>query len=273
MRALKGVYIVWYRDLLRLWRDKIRIVGAIGLPVLFLIIFGSGLSRTMGELVPGVDFTKFMYPGIIGMTVLMTALMSAVSIVWDREFGFLREVLVAPVNRASVVMGKALGGATVAMIQGTLILFMAPVFGISLSPLFVLKLWGLMLLVAWALGGLGILIASRMRSMEAFQVVMQMLVFPMVFLSGVFFPVGDLPTWLSVIVKVNPASYGVDAIRQLMLGRILPAGEGIPSLVGATPLHLSLFGHVMSIGDDVLVVAGFGVLTVALAMWAFSRQE
>jgi ABC-2 type transport system permease protein len=246
-------------------------VGAIALPILFLIIFGSGLSRTMGMLAPGVDFTKFMYPGIIGMTVLMTSLMSAVSIVWDREFGFLREVLVAPVSRASVVMGKALGGATVAMLQGTIILLLAPIFGIPLSLLFVLKLWGLMLLVAWALGGLGILIASRMRSMEAFQIVMQMLVFPMVFLSGVFFPVGNLPAWLNVIVKINPATYGVDAIRQFMLGRILP--QGIPAVAEMSPLELTLFGHTMSLANDLLVIAGFGVLTVTLAMWSFGRQE
>lgn len=271
MRVLRSVYIIWYRELLRLWRDKIRVVGAIALPLLFLVIFSSGLSRTMGLLAPGIDFTKFMYPGIIGMSVLMTALMSAVSIVWDREFGFLREVLVAPINRASVVMGKALGGATVAMIQGTIILLLAPLFGIPLSPLFVLELWSLMLLVAWSLSGLGILVASRMKSMEAFQIVMQVLVFPMIFLSGVFFPVGNLPAWLNAIVKVNPATYGVDAIRQLMLGRILP--EGSLPLGEMSPLQLTVMGHIMSLADEVMVLVGFGALTLAIAMWAFSRQE
>ena len=126
MNSLRGIYTIWYRDLLRFWRDKMRMVTSLSFPLLFLIVFGSGLSGAMGMLAPGVDFSKFMFPGIIGMTVLMTSFMSGVSVVWDREFGFLREVLVAPISRVAVAAGKTLGGATIALIQGIIILLFAP---------------------------------------------------------------------------------------------------------------------------------------------------
>ncbi len=262
MNSLRGMYTIWYRDLLRVWRDKIRMVTSLAFPLLFLIVFGSGLSGTMGMLAPGVDFSKFMFPGIIAMTVLMTSFTSGVSVVWDREFGFLKEVLVAPVSRVAVAAGKTLGGATVALIQGTLILLFAPIFGVMLSPEILLKLLPVMFLVACALSAMGIFLASRIKSMEAHQAVMQLLMFPMIFLSGVFFPVNNLPPWMNILVKINPATYGVDPIRQLVLGA-----------QPATSLGIIIFGHTMSIGDDLIVVAAFGVVMVILAMWSFSTQE
>ncbi len=152
MNNLRGVYIVWYRDILRFWNDKIRMMGSITFPLLFLFVFGSGLSARMGFLSPGVDFVQFMFPGIIGMTVLMSSFMAGVSVVWDREFGFLKEVLVAPVSRASVAVGKTLGAATVALFQGIFILFLAPLIGVSLSVGTVLALLPLMLLLSVAMG-------------------------------------------------------------------------------------------------------------------------
>ncbi len=237
-------------------------VTSLAFPLLFLIVFGSGLSGTMGMLAPGVDFSKFMFPGIIGMTVLMTSFTSGVSVVWDREFGFLKEVLVAPVSRVAVAAGKTLGGATVALIQGTLILLFAPIFGVMLSPGILLKLLPVMFLVACALSAMGIFLASRIKSMEAHQAVMQLLMFPMIFLSGVFFPVNNLPPWMNVLVKINPATYGVDPIRQLVLGA-----------QPATSLGITVLGHTMSVGDDLIVVAAFGLVMVILAMWSFSTQE
>lgn len=262
MNNLRGIYTIWYRDLLRFWRDKIRMVTALAFPLLFLIVFGSGLSGTMGMLAPGVDFSKFMFPGIIGMTVLMTSFTSGVSVVWDREFGFLKEVLVAPVSRVAVAAGKTLGGATVALIQGTLILLFAPIFGVMLSPGILLKLLPVMFLVACALSAMGIFLASRIKSMEAHQAVMQLLMFPMIFLSGVFFPVNNLPPWMNVLVKINPATYGVDSIRQLVLGA-----------EPATSLGITILGHTTSVGEDLMVVAAFGLVMVVLAMWSFSTQE
>ena len=194
MNNLSGVYTIWYRDILRFWHDKMRMISAITFPLLFLFVFGSGLSARMGSLGPGVDFTQFIFPGVIGMTVLMTSFMAGVSVVWDREFGFLKEVLVAPISRASVVVGKTLGGATVALLQGAIILLFAPLIGVSLSVWTVLALLPLMLLLAVSTGSLGILLATRIRSMEAFQAVTQMLMFPMVFLSGCSSPCrGCLP--------------------------------------------------------------------------------
>ncbi len=262
MKNLRGIFIIWYRDLLRFRRDKLRMVGAITFPLLFLIVFGSGLGGTMGMLAPGVNFVQFIFPGIVGMTVLMTSFTAGVSVVWDREFGFLREVLVAPISRVAVATGKTLGGATIALIQGIVVLLFAPVFGVSIAPLVVLKLLPVMFLVACALSAMGILLASRIKSMEAHQVVMQFLMFPMIFLSGVFFPVNNLPGWMSVLVKINPVTYAVDPFRQLVLG------EQASEL-----FRLTVLGHTMSIADDLLVVAAFGVVMTVLAMWSFNVQE
>jgi len=262
MNHLRAVYTIWYRDILRFWHDKMRLLGAITFPLLFLFVFGSGLSARMGLLGPGVDFTQFIFPGVIGMTVFMTSFMAGVSVVWDREFGFLKEVLVAPISRVSVALGKTLGAATVALLQGVLILLFAPLIGVSLSAWTVLALLPLMLLLAVSTGSLGILLATRIRSMEAFQAVTQMLMFPMVFLSGVFFPLEGLPAWMNILVKLNPATYGIAPIRQVILGT-----------APDSPFGISVLGHTMSLWDNVIVLAVFGVAMILLAMWSFSTQE
>ena len=163
MNNLRGVYTIWYRDILRFWHDKMRMIGSITFPLLFLFVFGSGLSARMGFLAPGIDFAQFMFPGIIGMTLLMSSFMAGVSVVWDREFGFLKEVLVAPISRASVAVGKTLGAATVALLQGMLILLFAPLIGVSLSAWTLLALLPLMFLLAASIGSLGVLLATRIR--------------------------------------------------------------------------------------------------------------
>ncbi len=262
MNNLRGVYIIWYRDMLRFWRDKMRLAGSIILPLLFLFVFGSGLSGMMGVLGPGVNFAQFIFPGIIGMTVLMSSFMAGVSVVWDREFGFLKEVLVAPINRASVAVGKTLGAATVALIQGTIILLFAPLIGVSLSQGTVLVLLPLMFLLAIAVGSFGVLLATRIRTMEAFQAVMQMLLFPMIFLSGVFFPLQGVPAWMSILTKINPATYGIATIRQVILG-------ASPD----SPFSITLLGHTMSLWDNVTVLVVFGATMTLLAMRSFSRQD
>jgi len=262
VKNLRAVYIIWYRDMLRLWHDKIRLVGAIALPLLFLVVFGIGLTSKMGALGPGVNFTQFMFPGIIGMTVLMSSFMSGVSVVWDREFGFLKEVLVAPINRTSVAVGKTLGAATVAMIQGTIVLLFAPLTGVSLSPGTVLMLLPLMFLLAFSMGAFGVLLATRIKTMEAFQAVMPMLTFPMIFLSGVFFPLEGIPSWMSILTKINPATYGIITIRQIALGT-----------TSGTTFGLNLFGHTMSPWNNVGILAAFGAVMILLAMQSFSSQE
>ena len=262
MNNLRGIHTIWYRDILRFWHDKMRLISSITFPLLFLFVFGSGLSTRMGLLGPGIDFAQFMFPGIIGMTVMIGSFMAGMSVVWDREFGFLKEVLVAPISRASVAVGKTLGAATVALFQGILILLFAPLIGVSLSVWTLLALLPLMFLLAASMGSLGVLLATRIRSMEAFQAVTQMLMFPMVFLSGVFFPVQGLPVWMNVLVKLNPATYGITPIRQVMQG-------ASPD----SPFSVSVLGHTMSLWDNVTVMAAFGVAMTLLAMWSFGNQE
>jgi ABC-2 type transport system permease protein len=262
MNHLRGIYTIWYRDLLRFWRDKMRMIGSMTMPLLFLIVFGAGMGSMIGTLGPGIDFAQFMFPGIIGMTVIMSSFMAGVSVVWDREFGFLKEVLVAPISRASVAVGKTFGAATIALFQGTLILVLAPFAGVHLTVWKVLEIWPLMLLMAASMGSFGVLIATRIKRMEAFQVVMQLLMFPMLFLSGVFFPPRGLPVWMDILMKMNPATYGIAPIRQVMLG----ASAG-------SQFTISLFGHAMTVWDNVAAMALFGVAMVLLAIWSFSSQE
>ena len=262
MRNILGIYTIWYRDLLRFWRDKMRLMGSFIFPLLFLVVFGSGLGGRIGQLGDNVNLTQFMFPGIIGMTVLMSSFMAGVSVVWDREFGFLKEVLVAPINRASVAIGKALGAATIATIQGLIILVLAPLLQVPVTFLIVLALIPCMILLSFSMGSLGILLATRIRSMEAFQVVMQLLMFPMAFLSGVFFPLQGLPPWMDVLVKLNPATYGIAPIRQVMLGDL------------STSLYtVNLFGHEMTLWNNLVVIALFGAIMIVVAMWSFSHQE
>jgi ABC-2 type transport system permease protein len=261
-RDLKGIYTIWYRDVLRFTRDRPRIIASLAQPLLFLFVFGSGLSPAMSGLAGGqIDFTSFLFPGVIAMAVLFTAIFSAVSIVWDREFGFLKEVLVAPVSRSAVALGKVASGSTVAMFQGVLILLFAPLIGINLTVSQIVVLLALMLLTAATLTSLGILVAARMHSMEGFQLIMNFLLMPMFFMSGAFFPVeGNIPVWMEWLSQINPMTYGVDPIRQVALR------ESVPQVVIDTlRLH--------PIAVDVVILMGFWLVLLVPAVWLFSRQE
>jgi ABC-2 type transport system permease protein len=260
-RNLKAIYTIWYRDVLRFVRDRARIIASLGQPLLFLFVFGGGLSPAMSGLGGGqLDFTSFLFPGIIAMAVLFTAIFSAVSIVWDREFGFLREVLVAPVSRTAVALGKVAGGSTVAMFQGVIILLLAPLVGVSLSAGQILVLLGLMLLTAATMTSLGILVAARIQSMEGFQLIMNFLLMPMFFLSGAFFPLQGVPVWMDWLARIDPMTYGVDPIRQVTLRGDVPA-----TVLNALRLH--------PIAVDVAIMAAFWLALLAPAIWLFGRQE
>jgi ABC-2 type transport system permease protein len=260
---LRGAYIIWYRDLLRFWRDRARLITSFAMPFLFLVIFATGIASVFeqdGD--GGFDYINFVYPGIIGMVVLFTSIMTGVSVVWDREFGFLKEVLVAPISRTSVAIGKALGGATIATIQGTLMLVFIPFADVSLSVGGAFLLIALMFVFALSLTSMGLLIASRIRSMEAFQVVVQMILFPLFFVSTAMFPTMALPPWLGTAVKFNPVSYGIDALRQAVLGAQESAMFGI-----------DLFGYRMPLVLDVAVIALFGLIMGTLAVRSFHTTE
>src|SRR5438128_5687943 len=178
--SLRAIYIIWYRDLLRYWRDRWRLVASLAQPLLFLVVFGSGLSSALGRdslfgASGGFTYIQFVYPGIIGMAILFTAIFGAMSIVWDREFGFLKEVLLAPIDRSAVAIGKALGSTTQAMIQGLILLVLAPFVGIKLNFLPIIELILLADVLAFGLSTFGVALASTMKSLQGFQVVMNFL--------------------------------------------------------------------------------------------------
>jgi ABC-2 type transport system permease protein len=256
----RGTWVVAYRELLRFVNERSRIVSSLAFPLLFLVIFGAGFGNTIGALAPGVDFIQFMYPGIVAMTVLTSSLFAGVSVVWDREFGFLREILVAPIGRTGIVLGKAAGATMSALLQVAIMLVLAPILGVSLTLPMLAALIPFVIVLSLGLAGLGLLIATFMTSQQGFQLFIQLLIFPLIFLAGVFFPVNNVPVWLEVISKVNPLTYGVDAIRQLFLGS--SAGLGV-----------TVFGHTMSVLEEFLVVGGLGAVLFALAVVAFNRQE
>ena len=258
-RNLRTIGMVWERELIRFRRSSARIITGLAQPALFLFILGSGLSRVIGDSgAAGYSYQQYLFPGVIAMSVLFTSLFSAISIVWDREFGFLREMLVAPVSRTALVLGKAVGGGTVSVAQGLLLLVAAPIVGIDLSVLDLIAMVGLLLLLAFSLTAFGIVIASRMQRIESFQVVMSLVVNPMLFLSGAIFPLHGLPGWLAWATRLNPATYGVDPIRRVVLG---DAGA------------LTIDGRVVPIWAEVLVVLVLGSAMLALAVRSFRQTE
>ncbi len=265
---LRTVGMVWERELIRFVRTRTRILSSFIQPILFLFVLGYGMSTLVGT-TGGFDFKKFVFPGIVAMTVVTTAIFSAISIVWDREFGFLREMLVAPVSRGALVAGKTLGGATVATVQGTIMLALAPLIGVHLTVPLVVEVVGLELLMAVALTTFGVFVASRIQRIEGFQVVMQLVLFPMLFLSGALFPLKGLPAWLAVITRVNPLTYAVDPLR-----RVVFAAQHMPPAAAARfSTGVDLFGTALPLWGEIGIVAGFAVVFLGLAIAGFGRTE
>jgi ABC-2 type transport system permease protein len=216
---LRGIRVVWERELIRFLRNRLRIATSLAQPVLFLFVLGTGLTRITGT-IAGFDFRTFIFPGIVAMTVMFTAIFSAVSIVWDREFGFLREMLVAPISRPALLLGKILGGATVATLQGVLMLAFAGAVHVPYAPPLLLTLIGEMALAAVMVTAIGVLIASAVTQMEAFQAVLQFVAMPMFFLSGALFPLTGIPGWLAVLTRLDPLTYAVDPMRRAVLAHL-----------------------------------------------------
>lgn len=259
LHEARAAYVIWLRDLIRFVSERSRLVGALGQPLIYLGVMGTGFGATFRAAVlpEGFSYVQFMFPGILGMTVLFTALFSSVSIIWDREFGFLKVVLVAPVSRPAIVLGKALGGSTVALLQSTLLLVLTPLVGLDLGIADLLRLWVVMLLMAFALTSMGLALASRMPSMEAFQMIMNFLIMPMWMLSGAFFPLRGVPAWMEALMRVNPLTYGVDALRGVMYA--------------GTPMGEALVIH--SFGFDLAVVAAVALVAFVLALLTFKGRE
>lgn len=233
-RALQTIYTMWLREMLRFWRSKSRIIGSLATPLFFLVFLGAGFSSSF-QVEGGRPFDKsYLAPGLIGMVVLFSSMMGGVSIIWDREFGFLKEILIAPVSRFFVALGKAVGGVTTSVIQGVLIMIIASLMGIEYKSLSgVIAAIAVMFISGIGFIGLGIAVASRIDSHEGFQMVMSFLTMPLVLLSGAFFPISKLPAWLTVLVYANPLTYGVEALRYFLLGEsIIPISRSIIILIG-----------------------------------------
>ncbi len=228
---LEGVAMIWLRDMNRLWRQRTRLYSAIVRALVWLFALGFGLRRSFVP-VAGLSYEQFVFPGVIAMTIIFSGLQAAISIIYDREFGFLKEVIVAPTPRSTLILGKCLGGATSSTIQAAIVLVFAPLAGVGLTLLSVLSSLMAMFIVALALSSLGIVIAVRMTDFENFGTIQNFITLPLYLFSGAVFPTQGVPPWLGFILLVNPLTYGVNAIRGTLLGYN----------AGAVPLDLTILG-------------------------------
>ena len=266
---LRGVRVVWHRELLRFGQDRIRIVSFLVQPILFLFVLGTGLSSLTDASTGGVNLRTFMFPGVLATSVLFTAMFSAASVVWDREFGFLREMLVAPVRRGSIIMGKALGGATVATLQSLLILALAGFVDVPYNPVMILKLIGELFLLAFALCAIGLLLAARVQQMQTMFGLMQMLVLPLSFLSGALYPISNLPTWLETLTLLNPVTYAVHAVRTTVFNYLDAPAAALQQL---NP-PIEWFGWTVPMSLQLAIPLVLGVVMLAVATAEFNRVE
>jgi ABC-2 type transport system permease protein len=267
---LRAVSIVWRRELIRFRTDRLRAITSLVQPVLFLFVLGTGLSRLASRGLPvGVDFRTFIYPGVLAMSVLFTSIFSAASIVWDREFGFLREMLVAPVRRWAIVVGKILGGATVATFQGIIFLALAGVAHVPYDPVLLLTLVGELLLLSATLTAFGVMMAARIKKIQAFMALTQMVVLPLFFLSGALYPLNGLPAWLTVLTRIDPLTYIVDPMRHAVFDHL----SVNPLAVQALSPGITWFGWVVPLGLSLAMVAAMGTAMLAIAIAEFRKTE
>jgi ABC-2 type transport system permease protein len=252
---ISGILAIWYRELKVFWREKSRLIGSIVTPVLWLLLFGGGLGSAIS--IPGVNYQAFIFPGILAQSVLFSSVFFGIYIVWDRKIDFLKEVLVSPVSRFSIFVGKVIGGATDSIIQSIILLIIgwvlgaaAVIAGLQIDPLkFILSL----LIIGFtttALVSIGLTIGSMMDSFEGFQLVSSFMLFPLFFLSGALFPINRLPIWIAPLTFINPLTYSVDGMRSIILG-----------------------ASQFSVWTDFGVIAGFALLTVIVGAFAFEKMK
>lgn len=265
----RATAVVWEREMIRFGRDPARIVSSFVQPLLFLFVLGGGLGSLVQAGTGGVDFKTFLFPGVLSMSVLFTAAFSGISIVWDREFGFLREMLVAPVSTASIILGKCLGGATVSTLQSIVILALAGVVGVPYDPLMMLELLALLFLMSFMITAMGLVLAGRVKQVQSAMPLVQMIITPLMFLSGALFPLSRLPDWLYWVTHLNPMTYAVEPVRAVVFARLdMPAetrailDPGILWGTWSVPVYL-----------QVAVVGASALLLLYLAVRLFARTE
>jgi len=251
-----AIYVLWLREMTRFVRAKSRVIGTLGMPLFFMAFLGAGFSRAqLPNLPAGVNYIQFLVPGIVGMTLLFSSTFSGISVLWDREFGFLKEIMVAPVGRVSIVLGRIAGGATTSLVQGAAILLLSVPLGFMIRGplgviLGVLLAILFMLLISVVFIGLGLVFASNMKDIHGFNMITNFIVFPLFLLSGALFPVENLPAQVRVFAWADPLTYGVDGLRGALLG------------LSTFPLAL-----------DLAVLALFSLLMVALGAFFFERCQ
>lgn len=217
MSEIEGIYAIWLREAKIYMREKERVISSIVSPLLWIFAFGAGVGSTV-ENIHGYTYQVFIYPGVVVMTVLFASLFYGVYIIWDRKLDFLKEVLVAPISRASVFAGKVLGGATDAMIQVVFLLIIGIFINVPLTPPAMIYAFLMLLLISIAMVSVGLVIGANLKSPEGFTLVINFVMWPMFFFSGALFQVGNLPGWLATVTYINPLTYGVDAVRGIILG-------------------------------------------------------
>lgn len=247
---MNAIYILWLRELKRYTRSKAQVIASLGQPLLYLLVLGFGLGPVFQRAGNG-SYLQFVAPGVVGMSILFTSIFSGIGLLWDRQFGFLKETLVAPVPRLTVMIGKTLGGATVATIQGLLVLIICLIAGFrpvnwAILPFALV----FMILTAVVFSGLGIAIGSLLQDMQGFQLIMNFLVMPIFFLSGALFPLNGLPSVLSFVTRIDPLSYGIDGLRNVLIG----ASQFEPAL-------------------SLAVLGAVAVLFLALGSYSFSKIQ
>jgi len=244
------IYILWLREVKKYLRSRTQIIASLGSPIMYLGVLGFGLGPVFARAGEG-SYLQFMAPGVIGMTILVTSMFSGIALLWDRQFGFLKETLVAPVPRFFIMLGRTLGGATVSIIQGSLIFVVCLIAGFRPNSIVAIPMAFLfMALIAIVFAALGTVIGSSLKDMQGFQLVMNFLVMPIFFLSGALYPLKNLPKVLALLTRIDPLTYGVDGVRTVLIG-------------------VSHFGSV----EDLVVLLGVAILLLTLGAWRFSKIE
>lgn len=253
MTETRALYTLWLRELKRFIRDRARVVISFVQPLLWLVVFAAGFGARIA--IPGIDYQQYLFPGIIGQTLLFTSMFMGISVIWDKEFGFMKEILVAPISRFTIFLGKMFGDSTAAMIQGLIVFAFGFILGIPFDPLTLFAALPIMLLITIGLVSIGLIIASFIGSLENFGAIQTFINLPLFFLSGALFPVTGpgTPEWLSVAATFNPLTYGVDALRSVILGSTW------------TPIH--------PLATNIAVVAMFDLVMIAVGTWAFSKMK
>ena len=268
----RAAAVVWQREMIRFLKDRTRIVSSLAQPLLFLFVLGSGLGSLLssaGGRSGGVALPTFLFPGVLAISVLFTAAFSGISIVWDREFGFLREMLVAPVSTTSILVGKAVGGATVATLQCVLLLALAGLVGVPYDPLMFLELLCLIFLMAFMICALGLMLAARLKQVQTAMPMVQLIITPLMFLSGALFPLGNLPLWLTVLTHVNPMTYAVEPLRHVVFARLdVSAADRARFDPG-----ISWGSFAVPTWMEIVLTIAFSVLPLALAVGRFRRTD